>query len=184
MGGYQLDGRVREYARRHALKFNLKEQVGAGSDGDVWATTRNSVIKVFARERAYLTELRCYQRLAARKVKEIDGLEIPELLGFADDLWIIEMSFVNPPFLLDFGKAYLDEPSPYTPEQLMEWRRSWGQFFPRTDLPRVHKILRLLAALGIEYMDPRPWNIRLRIEDDPPDDDGGADYDGSLEDEL
>jgi hypothetical protein len=175
MANQQLEERVREYAKRHALKFNLKQQLGAGTDGEVWVTTRNSAIKAFNHERAYFTELRCYQRLASRRIQEIDGLEVPELLDYADDLQIIEISFVHPPYLLDFGKAYIDEPSPYTPEQLAEWRQSWVDFFPRSDLPRVHKVLRLLMALGIEYVDPKPWNIRFRAEDDSPEDDDRLD---------
>ncbi|HEY5312980.1 MAG TPA: hypothetical protein VIK18_10695 [Pirellulales bacterium] len=170
MGDFQLDERAQEYARRHGLKFNLKQQLGAGTDGNVWATSRRSAIKVFSRERTYLTELGCYRRLASKQIREIDGLTIPRLLDYADDLWIIEISLVHPPYLLDFGKAYIDEPSPYTPEQLAEWRQSWVDFFPGSDLPRVHKVLRLLMALGIEYVDPKPWNIRFRTEGDRPDD--------------
>jgi hypothetical protein len=77
MGEHQLDERVREFARRHLLKFNLKQQLGAGTDGNVWATSRNSVIKVFQRQAAYLTELRCYQRLASKQITNVDGLSVP-----------------------------------------------------------------------------------------------------------
>ncbi|MGH7136913.1 MAG: hypothetical protein ACREHD_14330, partial [Pirellulales bacterium] len=79
-------------------------------------------------------------------------------------LQIIEMTLVHPPYLLDFGKAYIDEPAPYTQEQLEEWYRQWRQFFPQADIPRVHKVLRILKGLGIDYVDPKPWNIRFREE--------------------
>lgn len=104
--------RLREYASRHSLKFNLKEQLGEGTDGAVWATSRSSVIKVVKRERNYLTEFRCYERLLLDGISEIDGLAVPRLIECSHPLRIIEMTLVHPPFLLDFGKAYLDEPSP------------------------------------------------------------------------
>ena len=162
MGNHQLDERVREYARRHRLRFNLKQQVGSGTDGIVWATSKNSVIKVMARESAYLTELQCYKRFSERNITEIDGLAVPRFVNCDDDLQIIEITVVHPPFLLDFGKAYIDSPSPYTPIELAEWRRGWVRFFPRSDLARVQKVLNILRGHGIEYMDPRPWNIRFR----------------------
>lgn len=171
---------MREYARRHLLRLNLKQQLGAGTDGDVWATSRNSAIKVFRRHGTYLTELRCYQRLGSKQITDVDGLAVPELLNHAADLWIIEMTVVHPPFLLDFGKAYIDEPSPYTPEQLAEWRQSWIHFFPRSDLPRVHKVLRSLLAYGIEYVDPKPSNIRFRAEED----DSGHEEHGYTDDDI
>jgi hypothetical protein len=102
MSDFQLDERVQEYARRHGLKFNLKQQLGAGTDGNVWATSRRSVIKVFGRQRTYLTELRCYQRLTSKQIREIDGLTIPRLLDYADDLWIFEISLVHPPYPIAF----------------------------------------------------------------------------------
>ncbi len=76
------------------------------------------------------------------------------------------MTFVNPPYRLDFGKAYLDGQSPYDEEQLSEWRARLKNSFPQADLPRILRILRALKAFGIEYYDARPWNIRLRTDDE------------------
>jgi hypothetical protein len=141
---------MREYARRHQLKFNIKGQLGEGTDGTVWATSNNSVIKVIERGMTFETEFRCYERLMSHRVKEIDGLAVPSLIECNRDLQIIEMTLVHPPYLLDFGKAYIDEPSPYTPEQLHEWRRQWRQFFPRADTHRVYRVLGILKGYGIE----------------------------------
>lgn len=161
---------MREYARLHSLKFNVKGQLGEGTDGAVWATSNNSAIKVISREKTFDTELRCYLRLMHRRVSEIDGLAVPRLIEYDRNLQIIEMTLVQPPYLLDFGKAYIDEPAPYTPEQLNEWRQHWRQFFPKSDIPRVHRILRILKAHGIDYVDPKPWNIRFREKDSTADD--------------
>jgi hypothetical protein len=46
---------------------------------------------------------------------------MPELMGFNDDLSVIEMRIVTPPFILDFAKAWLDRPADFTPEQMEDW---------------------------------------------------------------
>ena len=73
------------------------------------------------RRDAFYTELRCYKRLAEKKVSYIDGLAVPGLMDHDTELLAIEMEVVHPPYLLDFGKAYIDEPSPYSPEELVGW---------------------------------------------------------------
>lgn len=172
---------MREYAKRHQLKFNIKGQLGEGTDGAVWATSNNSVIKVIEREKTFETEFRCYERLMSHRVKEIDGLAVPALIECNRNLRIIEMTLVLPPYLLDFGKAYIDEPAPYTLEQLQEWRKQWGQFFPKGDIPRVYKVLRILKSYGIDYVDPKPWNIRFHEHEIPVDDDDEDDFTDGLE---
>lgn len=156
--------RLRSYAEANQLRFNLKEKVGYGNDGEVWATNRSTVIKAFYREESYYREKSCFLRLQDQHVKDLDGLSVPQLIQFDDNLLIVEMTFVNPPFLLDFGKAYLDSSPPYDEEQLAEWRARLKQSFRKEDLPRVHRILNMLRSHGIEYLDARPWNIRLRTE--------------------
>jgi hypothetical protein len=179
--GSQLDERIKSYAKANQLKFNLKGKVGFGNDGDVWATSRSTVIKVFYRGESYSREKACFLRLRDRGIKELDGLSVPQLVQYDDSLLIVEMTFVNPPYILDFGKAYLDGQSPYDAAQLDEWRLRLRNSFRTDDLPRVHKILRTLNGLGIGYYDARPWNIRLRNDEQekalPPDDDWEKDFD-------
>ena len=98
---------------------------------------------------------------------DVDGLAVPTLVNYATDLLVIEMTVVQPPFLLDFGKAYIDEPAPYSPDELARWYRSWANHFPRADIPRVHHVLQVLKTYGIDYVDPKPWNIRFRAKEDP-----------------
>jgi hypothetical protein len=170
MGDPELDERVRQYAELHRREFKLKQPLGEGTDGRVWFTTSNSAIKVFHRLNNYRTELGCYQRLMEKGVAKIDGLSVPQLIEYSHELAIIEITLVQPPYLLDFGKAYLDEPAPYSPEQLEEWRDDWARYFPVEDLPRVRKVLAILKGYGIDYVDPKPWNIRFRKEEDDEED--------------
>jgi len=182
--------RVRVYAKRERIKIVLKHVVGAGQDGIVLPTNRNSVLKAIDRERTYDTELRCYLRLRDHDVRDINGLAVPQLLNHSDDLRIIELSTVQPPYLLDFGKAYLDEPAPYSQDQRAEFERDWPRFFRKADVPRVRLVLRtLLLSYGIDYVDPKPANIRLRSDADDRDADDwdaneGENYDDIGHDDI
>jgi len=162
--GDQFEDRIKEYAKLKDIRIIFDEKVGYGNDGDIWATSSATVLKVFHRRDNYLREVSCFQRLKELGIKEIDGLSVPQMVDHHDGLLIVEMTFVNPPYLLEFGKAYLDCASPYTPEQLDEWRSRLRQSFRKDDLPRVMRILSILRGFGIDYLDARPWNIRLRTE--------------------
>ncbi len=76
------------------------------------------------------------------------------------------MSMVEPPYLLDFGKAYLDESSPFTKAELSSFLTELAAHFRTDDLPRIKKIIRLLRVYGIEYLDAKPKNIRLRSDEE------------------
>lgn len=140
--------------------------MGAGTDGSVWPTNRKSAVKVLELEKNYLQERRCYQRLLEQNVERIDGLAVPKLIDFDDSLLVVEMEFVYPPYLLDFGKAYLDESSPFTKAELSSFLTELAAHFRTDDLPRIKKIIRLLRNYGIEYLDAKPKNIRLRSDEE------------------
>ena len=70
------------------------------------------------------------------------------------------MSIVSPPFLLDFGKVYLDSPPPYwnDAEIMANWHAEGKENFgPRWS--QVLSLIGLLQKLGIWYVDPKPGNI-------------------------
>lgn len=105
-----LQHRARQYASRQQREVRFDRRLGFGNDGSVWETDQRTAVKAFERESNYIRERDCYQRLRHLGVEEVGDFEIPRLIGFDDDLWVIEMGIVFPPFLLDFGKAYLDRP--------------------------------------------------------------------------
>lgn len=177
MGSPEFKERVKQYAIARGLILE-EEPLGYGTDGSVWGANRNSAVKVFALEKNYDRELRCYQRLTEHRVEEIDGLTVPKLIDFDGELLIVEIEIVEPPYLLDFGKAYIDEPSPFTQEELAIYRASLARHFRKIDLPRINKICGMLRVFGIEYLDAKPANIRLRSdreEAEMPDDDDDSD---------
>ena len=129
-------------------------------DGTVWRTSRLSVIKSFTRERCYVDELECYQRFKAAGIESISGFAVPDLIDFDSVLNVLEISIVRPPFLLDFGKVYLDAPPPYwNDSEIMgnwhaEGRENFGDRWKT-----VLSLIRVLQTYGIYYIDPKPGNI-------------------------
>lgn len=188
-----MDGneRAKIYAEQKSIGINFEFPLGHGIDGIVFATDRNSAVKVLKNLENYSRELRAYKRLKERNIRYVDGLSVPALVDFDDELLVVEMDIVEAPYLLDFGKAYTDEPPPFDEEQLAAYQVSLRHFFRKDDLPRVRKIYRILAGMGIIYLDAKPQNIRLRSDaaelalpdddwDAEPDD---AEPDGELPDE-
>lgn len=71
------------------------------------------------------------------------------------------MEIVKPPYLLDFGKAHLDQRPDFSEETMAEWEESLVELFG-DDVPRIKALLRKLTLFGIYYYDAKPANIRLR----------------------
>jgi hypothetical protein len=96
------------------------------------------------------------------QVFEIDGLAIPRLVASMASELVIEMTSVQPPYMLDFGKAYIDLPPPYfddsnvLADQYQKIREEFG-----SNALRVHSILRKLELYGVYYADPHPRNIHF-----------------------
>jgi hypothetical protein len=132
--------------------------IGGGTDGTVWKTDQPSAIKVLELEKNYRMELGRYQRLADHGVRNVLGLVVPRILGWDDDLMVVEMELVSPPCLIDFAKAYLDWQPEHSKEQwedhLLSQRDLWGEHFGD-----VQAILWKLEQIGIYYRDPKPANI-------------------------
>lgn len=159
----EADTRAGQYAQRNGRQ--LDQQLGQGTDGMVWKSRQLTAIKAFYGEPQFRTELACYQRLKSHAVRRIGALTVPRLVGSSSQLMVVEMTIVRPPYLLDFGKAHLDqEPdhSEITKQQhLADQREIWGEAFGA-----VQAVLWELRKLGIFYADPNPYNIVL--ESDPP----------------
>jgi hypothetical protein len=140
-------------------------------DGAVWASTRESAIKVIRNRKNYADELACYVRLRAENVRELCGFAVPCLVGSDDELMAIEMSIVQKPFVLDFGKVYFDggQFAAYGVKELARGRAA-AQATYGDQWPKVAMLLHVLEErFGIYYVDPRPGNIECgpSSKDDP-----------------
>ena len=121
--------RAREYAARHNL--TLGTELGFGVHGVVFVTQnqidkgqpkKQSAVKAHQRETEYLRERDIYLRLQEHCVEKIRCCHVPQLIDYNDHLWIIEMTIVKRPFVLDFGGAYLDHAPEFSDEVMADWR--------------------------------------------------------------
>ena len=117
-------------------------------------------MKVFRHERLFQRERDVYQRLAERHVIRILGFDVPQLVAFDDDLWIVEMTIVSPPFVLDFAGAYLDQKPDYPPEVLADWMEEKAEQFGER-WSKVQAIMWAFSRLGVYLADVKPGNIEF-----------------------
>jgi hypothetical protein len=108
---------------------HIARRLGAGIDGAVYETTRSSAVKVIKDELAYKRELAAYLRLREHCVKHIGDHEVPPLLNFSHRHQIVEMTLVKRPYILDFGKALLDQEPDFDESTLCESREQQAELF-------------------------------------------------------
>ncbi len=143
-----------------SISIDLNRPLGQGTDGAVWKSDRDSAIKALERERNYRTELECYQRFTDQAITTLHGFSVPRLLEWNDDLLIIEMGIVTPPFVLDFAKAWLDIPPEFSDETWADWEQDGKERFEHR-WPQVLELLLALKQYGIYYYDAKPANINF-----------------------
>jgi hypothetical protein len=163
----ELMRRAQEYAQRNRL--GLVKEFGFGVHGivlsaesqiNVGTSPFRSAVKVHEREAYYLRERDIYLHLKERGIREIRGCAVPELIEYDNDLWIIEMSVVTPPYVLDFAGAYLDWKPDFSEEVMADWRADKQEQFGK-HWPEVLAILAFLESHGIYMEDVSPSNISL-----------------------
>ncbi len=154
----ELERRVDLYAQRNNVAIT-KPPLGGGTDGTVWATSRQTAVKVIRKPEVFANELECYKRLLRRNITVIHGYSVPRLVDYALDLRAIEMDIIEPPRILDFGKVHLDHPGDFSEQtiadELARQEELWGKHWPT-----IRRILSFLQGMGIYYTDPNPYNIR------------------------
>jgi len=159
----ELLRRAHLYADRN--KLVISEQLGCGVHGIVFAAKGqsergHSAIKIHRQEAPYRRERDAYLRLQELGVSEVRNCHVPELLDHDDDLWVVRMTVVTRPFVLDFAGAYLDEPPDFPEEVWEEWReRNQEQFGARW--PEVEAVLGSLRSYDIYLLDVSPGNVAL-----------------------
>jgi hypothetical protein len=153
--------RVQEYADRKGLVVG--QQLGLGVHGIVFTAERQTeggrwALKVHERAAAHAQERDVYLRLQEPDVTLIRGCNVPELLAFDDELWVIAMTIVTRPFVLDFAGASLDQPPDFSGEVLADWQlEKQEQFGPHW--AEVRAILRALEGYGVFMLDVNPGNV-------------------------
>ena len=153
--------RLLQYASQHGLR--VAEKLGSGIHGLVHiafneSSLDKSAIKAHLEQETYRKERDAYIRLRAASVHQIQGLHVPQLLSFDDELEVIEMGIVSKPYLLDFAGISLDHPTNFSEELWREWetqkREQFGHYWAM-----VQKVRDDLEIYGIYLNDVSPSNI-------------------------
>jgi len=150
--------RAEEYARRRSL--SIEKQLGGGTQGVVFWTDKGTAIKALTREDFYRKERDAYRRLKSLNVNRVCGFWVPRLFDFHDELWVVEMEVVKPPYVLDFASAYLDSKPSYLsePEVMEQWEEAKREEFEGR-WPIVRGVIAAFQGYGIYLPDIRPGNI-------------------------
>lgn len=154
-----IAGRLEQYIRGRGIA--ITGRLGAGNNGSVWSTSRDTAVKVSRVAEPYNREIFAYLRIG--DVEQIAGLWVPRVIDWDDELLVIEMEIVEPPCILDFGSAYRRRDAPRFPQEI---RRQWlrekrAQF--GADWPRAAAAIREMdRRFKLVLLDVHPGNIMLR----------------------
>jgi hypothetical protein len=151
------------YAARHDLR--LAERLGFGIHGTVHVVENESkqyqsAIKAYNSAEFYVRERAVYERLREAGVTELLGFHVPQFIGADDELFVLEMTIVTRPFVLDFAGAYLDRRPQFPEEAWAEWELNKREQFG-DGWKTVLSIMDAFEELGIYLVDISPSNIRF-----------------------
>jgi hypothetical protein len=163
----RLISELREAAELYTLEkdYYIGKLLGKGEDAYVWKSSEDTAVKSFYRAKNYWNERDCYLRLSDLEITELSGFVVPQLIGYSDELLIVEMGLVTPPRVLDFGKAYLDRPADYPEQALIDSMNAFRENYSSDDWERVLEVVDDLASIQIYYYDLKPGNIQVRGAD-------------------
>ena len=132
------------------------------------STDQATAVKFFEQLGPYERERDTYLLFLRLNVREILGHAVPTLIDFDDELRALEMTMVEPPYLLDFASAYPAHAAPEFEQEIMEeWLQSKREEFgPRW--PQVERVLDTLRGeYGLVLLDINAANITF-VDDPPP----------------
>ena len=154
----------------------IVDEVGSGQDGWVFMIDPPlTALKVHESRRKFANELEAYRRLHAAGVNQIGDLNIPELVDYDEPRLIIEISYVQPPYLLDFGKVALSKPGEepldfhdFPEEYWQQWENEIVERFG-FNANTVRWVWEQLGTrYGIWHNDPNKYNVNFGDEPDEP----------------
>lgn len=153
--------RIRQYLSLIGPSVKLKEYLGGGTDGSVWATNRATAVKAFNTFSGYCNERDSYLRLAEYGVTDnLNEFWIPRMWSHDDELMVVEMDLMqNPPFIIDFAKVRIDRPPEFS-DDVLDYHDARGlELFGEENWRSVQRLMSALESFQIYYVDPRPHNI-------------------------
>lgn len=159
---YDEEKRLTSFINANTLK--LSRQLGFGIHGKVFAVKDRtgryeSVVKIFESDSGFARERDVYLRLQKLNCTSVCGCNIPRLLSYDDEMFVIHIGMVSRPFALDFASAYLDSLPEGFPPFGPEWHEEKKKQFGEEHWPKVLEVLRELKSMGIYQTDVSPSNI-------------------------
>ncbi len=153
--------RIDQYCSRYGTATEC--ELGFGWDGIVIATSSSTAVKGFRHEGLYRRERDVYRRLQQHHVRTVGRFDVPQLIRCDDELWIVEMSIVSPPFVLDFAGAYLDQAPDYPADVMSDWlAEKQEQFGERWS--EVAGVMTAFRQWGVWLADVKPGNVEFGEE--------------------
>jgi len=153
--------RALAYAAQHQLR--LAERLGFGIHGIIHVAENKcrggkTAVKTHREGKPYFREIAAYERLREAAVLKLIGFNVPQLIRADDELFVIEMTIVTRPFVLDFAGAYLGQPPDFPEAVWREWEVEKREQFD-VHWPTVQRVLGALEELDIHMVDVSPSNI-------------------------
>lgn len=136
-------------------------------------STRSTFLKVFGRREAFELEWRVYRRLRSAGVLAVSGFAVPSLLDADPTLGVLELSRVQPPFVLDFASVTIDQtPEQRWPDEPGRLQASWARAeeafsaHPPAHWARVVALYEEFGRrFGVWMLDLHPGNIAFADAD-------------------
>jgi hypothetical protein len=144
------------YAKTRGL--TIEKTLGAGWDGIVQATNRTTAIKSFRHPQLYRQERDVYLRFEEKGFVSANEFHVPRLIEYDDNLQIVEMTIVTPPYIVDFAGAQLDRKNEFPPDVMANWLEEKKEQF-EANWPRVKRAMWKFAAIGVHLNDVAPRNV-------------------------
>lgn len=159
-----LHPQARSIATAYLGQDTVIDQLGSGIDGIVYTSSRATAIKVHSSDSAYRREISVYRRLREHGVHSINGFAVPQLIAYSDEHRVVEISIVQPPFVLDFAQSTLDQPPDFSEEVMEQWFNDMEEAFGDRWPVAAEIYDEFKNRYGIYHLDLKPRNVHFATE--------------------
>jgi hypothetical protein len=151
--------RLQRYLSSHGL--SVTERLGEGKDGAVWATNQLTAVKTHERSESYRAERNAYIRFQDLKLTEVCGFDVPMLIRYDDELWVLEMEIVSAPYVVDFASVRLDVPDDLIEDEGHTLVDMIRERFDEDADPVIELVDELASYAGVYLTDVHRHNIKF-----------------------
>jgi hypothetical protein len=138
-------------------------RIGWGISGYAYLSPdTRTVVKIHHYEEGFDRELAVYRKLRKLRITNLLDLSVPKLRAHRKVLRVIQMDFVNAPYLLDFaGVMYTPPETEWDEDAIANWHADIRfRFGPNAHI--AYRVHHALTRHGLYYMDLRPSNLNLK----------------------